>query len=112
MELFGELGRAAKKSQRLFSRHLQHIMDRFPAIAYGEDVRFESLPVAGLAGGIDIFKEIHLQFFDAASFASVAPAPGGIEGEMARREPAPERIALGGEERANLIERFQVGDRI
>ena len=27
--------------------------------------------------------------------ASVAPAPGGIEGEMAWRESAPERIALG-----------------
>jgi hypothetical protein len=81
-------------------------MDRFPAIANGEDVRFESLSVARFAGGIDIFKEIHLEFLDAAPFASVAPAPGGIEGEMAWRKPAPERIALRGEEGANLIKRF------
>src|SRR4026208_552128 len=112
MELFGELGRAAEKSQRFFSRHLQYVMDCFPAIANGEDVRFESLSVAGLARRVDIFEEIHLEFFDPAPFAPVAPAPTGIDGETARREPAPERIALGGEERANLIERFQVGDRI
>src|SRR5262245_31919243 len=112
MEFFGELGRAAEKPQRLFRRHLQHLVDRFPAIAYGEDVRFESFSVASLTGGIDIFKEIHLKFFDPAPFTSVAPASGSIEGEMSRREPAPEGIALRGEERTNLIERFQVGDRI
>jgi len=106
------LGEPLKKSQRLFSRHLQHIMDRFPAITNGKCIRFESLPVAGFADGIDIFEKIHFQIFDAAPFASVAPASGGIEGEMAWGEAAPECIALRGEESADLIERFQVGDRI
>jgi hypothetical protein len=87
-------------------------MNRFPAIANREDIRLESTPVAGFTGGIDIFKEIHLEFLDAAPLTSLAPASGGIEGEVAWGKAAPERIALRSEEGTNFIKRFQVGDWI
>src|SRR3954469_13121894 len=87
-------------------------MNRLPAIVNGEDVRFESLSVASLAGGIDIFEEIHLKLLDAAPFASVAPASHGIEREMARCQSTSERLTLRRKDGANFIKRFQVGDRI
>ena len=112
MKFFRELGRTAKKSQRVFRRHLQHIVDRFPAIANGEYVWFESLPVAGFARRIDILEEIHFQLLNTAPFATFAPASSSIERKMAWREPAPKGIALRGEQRANLIERLQIGDGV
>ena len=112
MEFFCKLRRAAEKPQRVFRRHLQHIMDRFPAIANGEHVRFESLSVAGFARRVDILEEIHFQLLNAASFATFAPASGGIEREMACGESASQRIAFRGEESAHLVKGLQVGDRI
>src|SRR4051812_44167152 len=106
MEFFRQFGRATKESQGFVSRHLQHIMNRLPAIANGEDVRFESLSVASLAGGIDIFEEIHLKLLDAAPFASVAPASHGIEREMARCQSTSERLTLRRKDGANFIKRF------
>jgi hypothetical protein len=39
-----------------------------------ENLRFEPLPLANLAGDIDIFEKIHLQFLDASPFAAFAPS--------------------------------------
>ena len=113
VEFSVSLGDPLKKPSAFFRRHPQHIMDSFPAITNSEDCGLNRFPSQASQVGIDIFEEIHLQLFDAVSFASVAPSPGGIEGEVAWAvNPLATGIALGGERAPNLIKGFEVGDRI
>jgi len=92
MELFGKLGRAAKKSHGLVDGHLEDIVNGLATIVNGEHIRLEPLSIAGLTGGIDILKKVHLKLLHAASFTPIASATSGIKGELPCSEALPERF--------------------
>ncbi len=87
-------------------------MDRLAPVPDAQHLRLEALAVALLAGGIDVFEEIHLQLFIPVPFAALAASVGGIEGEVPWRQTAAQGFPLGGEQGADLVEGLQVGDGV
>ncbi len=112
MQFVLELRCPSEKGSGFLHGHVEDVSDVLAAVANLQDIGFEPLALADLAGGIDILEEVHFQFFDAAAFAPFAATTCGIERKVARRESLPLRVSFRGEELADLIERFQVGNRV
>ena len=96
MQPFLQLG-VPEKNERASSTVMANTSEIvLPAIANGENLRFEPFAFAALAGRINILEEVHLQFFDAGSFAALATAAPGVERKMSRCESLPQRLAFAG----------------
>ena len=74
--------------KRLVHRQLEHTVDRAPTELDLQHVGLESFPAAGLARHEHIGQEHHLDQHVARALARVAPAPGHVEREGARRVAA------------------------
>ncbi len=83
-----ELGVEAEKFDRFFKTHFEHVGDAFTVPLELVEFRPVAAAPAFLAGDVGVRHEIHFQFHAAGTFAMLAPAAFGVEGESARRVTA------------------------
>ncbi len=87
-------------------------MDIFTLIFNFQNGRFVTRGIAIFAGQLDVGEELHLDGDGAVALAGVAAAAGDVEGEGPGAEAAAFGVGLGGEERADVVEGFDIGNRI
>ena len=109
----GEARPAVEPLERLVHRPLEHVVDRAAVQLHLQHVLLEALSLAHLAWHEHVGEEHHLDQHVPRALARLAPAPPrDVEREGARRVAARARQRLGGEQRAQLVERLDVGDRV
>ena len=73
---FGSFG---EEGDRLAGRHLEDVVDRFAAVADGEDTLLVALPLALWAAEEKVTQELHLDLLEAESRAAVAAPLSRVE---------------------------------
>jgi hypothetical protein len=105
------VGREAR--HRLVDGEIEAVADRQAVPAHAEHLVREAAPVAGVAEHGDIREEVHLERDRAVAAAGLAaPAAlvgGDVEREGAGAETETLGVVRGGEARAQLVHRLQVG---
>ena len=103
-------GLAREEVQRLVHGHVQHLVDRLPAVAHLEHGRAVAPSPAGLAHQVHVGQELHVHADLAVARAGLAAAAGHVEREVAGRRGRAPRASRGGREQlADAVERLQVG---
>ena len=92
--------------------HVEDVVDVFALVADVKNAGFVAGSVTFFAGEFDVGEELHLDGDGAVAFTDVAAAAGDVEGEVAGAEAAALGIGLRGEEGADVVEGFDVGDGI
>jgi len=109
VELVDDLRMAGEVNQRLFDGHVEDIVDVLALVTDLEDGGLVASAVAFFARQLHVGEELHLDCDRSVAFADIAAASGDVEGEVSGGEAAALRVRLRGEERADVIERFDVG---
>src|SRR5262249_2123525 len=97
------LRRASEERQRLPNRQIQHLVNRSPAVADLQHLRFESLAVALIARNEDIGEELHLDADLALALTGLATSARHVERKMAGGQPARSRVLRRREQFSNGI---------
>ena len=105
LELALHRGDRVEELVRRFHRHLQDLVDVLALELHFERLAVVALAVAGVAGHVDVRKEMHLDLDDPVALAGFAAPAFHVEGEaprpvaaLARHRHAREKLADGREE--------------
>src|SRR5882757_6500711 len=112
VELVDDFWVPGEVDEGLFDGHVEDVVDAFAFVLDVEDLGFVTSSVTFFAGELNVGEELHLDGDGAVAFADVAAAAGDVEGEVAGAEAAALGVGLGGEEGADVVERFDVGDGV
>ncbi len=111
-ELLKQAGLANKEAERLLDGHLKDFVNVLALVLNLEDAGLVAGAVAVFTGEFNVGEELHFHCDGAVALAGVAAAAGDIEGEVAGGEREAPGIGLSGEELADEVEGFDVGDGI
>jgi hypothetical protein len=112
VKLVDDLWVAGEVDECLLDGHVEDVVDVLAFVADVEDGGFVACSVTFFAGEFDVGEELHLDGDGAVAFADVAAAAGDVEGEVSGAEAAALSVWLGGEEGADVVEGFDVGDGV
>ena len=101
-----------EEGERLLDRHLEHVRDRLALEAHLQRLLVVAVPVAGLAGHVDVGQEVHLDLDRPVALARLAAAAADVEGEAARLVAAHLRLGRERVELADVREQVDVGGRV
>src|SRR6185312_2473842 len=107
-----ELFLAWEESNRFVDGELQHIVDALAVQSDLEHLRLEAAAAAVVARDVDVRHEQHFYLQMACALAGFAAAAAHVEAERAGCVAAFPRERLVGEDTADLVERFDVGNGI
>ena len=106
------IGRRIEQRERLVDAHREHVGDRPAAVGDREHLRLEALALADRAEKLHVREKLHLDRLVAFARALLAAAGGDVEREVRGRQPAAQRLGLGGEARADAIPGLDVRGRV
>src|SRR4030095_11416727 len=101
-----------EKFDGLVHGHLEDVADVAPAKLHAEDVRPVAPPLPLLTGDVHVLEEVHLELLEAVALTRLAAAALDVERERAGVEAERLGSRERGEELADLVEGFHVGDRV
>ena len=79
LQLSGERWNSIKETACILDSHLEDIMDGFPLELNIKRFAIVAKALAGIAGYIDVWKEMHLDFDQAIALAGLAPPAFDVE---------------------------------
>src|SRR5450759_3547808 len=111
-QLDGDARLVLEERQRVLDGEVQHLADAQPAEAHVERLAVVALPLARLAGHVDVGKEVHFDLHEAVALARLTAPALHVEREAAGTVAT--HLGLGelGEEVANGREETGVGGRV
>ncbi len=84
LQLAGDARHWLEERQRVFHRHLQHLVDVLALVAHLQCFAVIALALAHITGHIDIRQEVHLHLGDTIALTGFAASTLHIEAETAR----------------------------
>ena len=112
LQLLGDLRNIGEEQQGFADGHVEHLIDVLALVENFEDAALVSRAFAFFADQFDVGEKLHLDGNGSIALADFAAAAGNIERKAAGVVAARLRFACRGENIANVIECFDVGDRI
>jgi len=98
-----------EKRHRLADSHVQYLGNFSPLVVYFQCFTVKAFAVTDVAGNIDIWQKLHLDFDNAFSLAGLAATTFGIEREAISRIPPYSGIGRFGIQVANKGEQAGIG---
>ena len=109
-ELVQDLRLAGEEAQGFFDGEVQDFVNALALVLDFEHAGLVAGAVAFFAGQLDVGEELHFDGDGAVAFADVAASAGNVEGEVSGGVAAALGFGLRGEELADGVEGFDVGD--
>src|ERR1700712_3847660 len=103
---------AGEVDEGFLDGHVEDVVDVLALVLDVQDGGFVTGAVALFAGEFDVCEELHLYGDGAVAFTDVAASAGDVEGEGSGSVGLALGIGLRGEEGADVVEGFDVGDGV
>src|SRR5262249_35587111 len=112
LQLFRDFRDICEEQDSFADGHLEHLIDVLALVQHFQNAAFVARAFALFTDQFDVGEKLHFDRYRPVALADLASASRYVEGETPGIVAARLRFARGGEDVANVIERFDVGNRV